>query len=67
MQVAFLIAELDMDRSRLDEHDFVLPEVLVPWYLVSKNKVFRSQHLMLRTIVFRADFQHWRPPRFSQR
>src|SRR6266481_2772732 len=31
---------IEINGSRLDEHNFVLPKVLVPWYFVSGNKVF---------------------------
>jgi len=44
MQIALLVADLNMGCARLDEHNFILPKMLVSGYRVSRLKVFCHQH-----------------------
>ncbi len=56
MQIAFPIAQPNMNCPRLDQENFILSEVFVRWYLVSRKKVFCSQHEMLRPLFLGLTF-----------
>jgi hypothetical protein len=58
VQIAFLIAQVDVDGSFFDQQDFILPEVPMPWKFVSGRDVFGSQDKVPGTIVFWAYLQH---------
>ena len=57
MQIAFLVAHMSMNRSLLDQHNFILLQMFVGWYRTSRRHVFRHQHQMLRAIAFRGDLE----------
>ena len=57
VQIAFLISQMNVNRSFFDVQNFILPEVLVRWEFVSRSHVLGSHNKALRTIVFWADFQ----------
>jgi hypothetical protein len=58
MEVAFLIAEVDMNGARVDGDNFILAQMFVERYFVSGMQVFCSKDEMLRAVVLRADFEH---------
>src|SRR5580658_1496850 len=57
MQIAFLVPQMNVNGSFLDQQNFILPLVLVRRYRVSWNHLSGKQHEMLRPIVFRADLE----------
>ena len=52
VEIALLIAEPDMGRSAVDQHDFILGQVPVLLYGCSLGKLLRACHQMLRAVVF---------------
>ena len=56
MQIALLSSDMSVDGSSLDQHNFILLEVLVSWYRISWSHIFSRQHQMLRAIA-RSDLQ----------
>lgn len=57
MQIPLLSSDMSVDGSFLDQHNFILLEVLVRWYRASRSHVFGYEHQMLRAIAFRSDLQ----------
>jgi hypothetical protein len=55
MQIAFLIAHLNMDHSRLDHNSLVLTEMLMSRDHVTGQQIFGSQHRVLGAVILRAD------------
>jgi len=63
MQIAFLIAQPDMQGSCLNQNNLVLTKMFVPRYGVSRKKVFRTHYEMLRSVVLGTDLERessWR-------
>jgi hypothetical protein len=56
-EIAFVVANLNMSHSRLDQHNLILTEMFMSRDDVTREKVFGSQHQVLGTVVFRADLQ----------
>ena len=56
--VALLIAQPNVSRSSLEQQYFILAQVPVLLYGRSRRKLLRTQHKMLRAIVFRTNLQH---------
>ncbi len=58
MEISLLIAEPNVGRSAVDQHDFILGQVPVLRQSRRWGKLLGTRHQMLRAVVFRADFQH---------
>ena len=58
MDIALLIAKPNVSRSGLEQQYFIMAQVLCFLYGRSRRKLLRTQHKMLRAIVFRTDLQH---------
>ena len=58
MEVAFLVAEVDVSGSGVDGDNFILAQMFVEHDFVSGMQVLRSEDEMLGTVVLRTDFEH---------
>src|SRR5579864_5832828 len=58
MEVAFLVAKVDVNGARFDVDNFILAQMFVKGNFVAGMNVFRSKDEVAGAIVLRTDLEH---------